>query len=519
MMAQRIVTALRKGGEEFPIDASISQNEIRGQRFFTVILRDVSVRERTRRELAQAREDLRELSVASRTAREQENSRISRELHDELGQNLTSLKMDLAWLEANCPADNEKLMRTLAAMRSVLDSTVAATRRISADLRPLMLDDLGLLAALEWLAEETSRRHGFAVDLAVDEASANLAEPLASQVYRIVQESLTNAGRHAAAQRVRVASAHDRARDPPRRRGRRARPVAGGPPEEGLLRPRRHPRARLHPGGLGRDPRRRGRGNGDPRPAAHPRVPRGESVTRVLIADDHAIVREGLKRILEGQEGIEIAGEATNGHEVLERVRAGGFDLLLLDLSMPGKSGIELIRQVKDESPKLRVLVLTMHEEDQYAVRAIRAGASGYLTKESAPGQLVSAIRRLADGRLYISPNVAEQLALDVQPRGDEAPHKHLSDREFEVFQLLVAGRSVSEIAAQLHLSVKTVSTHKTRILQKMSASSVADLVRYAIRYRIAARPPGHRLSPRGVGIVPTPPPRRCPTPRISPRR
>lgn len=204
MMAQRIVTALRKGGEEFPIDASISQNEIRGYRFYTVILRDVSVRERTRRELAQAREDLRELSVASRTAREQENSRISRELHDELGQNLTSLKMDLAWLEANAPPGSAKFLATIAGMRSVLDSTVAATRRISADLRPLMLDDLGLLAALEWLAEETSRRHGFTVDLSVDEPSGSLAEPLASQVYRIVQESLTNAGRHAAATRVRV---------------------------------------------------------------------------------------------------------------------------------------------------------------------------------------------------------------------------------------------------------------------------------------------------------------------------
>lgn len=212
-------------------------------------------------------------------------------------------------------------------------------------------------------------------------------------------------------------------------------------------------------------------------------------MTRVLVADDHAIVREGLKRILEGQEGIEIAGEATNGHEVIDWVRKGGFDILMLDLSMPGKSGIELIRQVKDESPRLRVLVLTMHEEDQYAVRAIRAGASGYLTKESATAQLVQAIRRLAEGRLYISPNVAEQLALDVQPRGDEAPHKHLSDREFEVFQLLVAGRSVSEIAAQLHLSVKTVSTHKTRLLQKMSAASVADLVRYAIQHRLAANP------------------------------
>lgn len=213
-------------------------------------------------------------------------------------------------------------------------------------------------------------------------------------------------------------------------------------------------------------------------------------MTRVLVADDHAIVREGIKRILEGQEAIEIAGEAVNGHEVVEAVRRGGFEILLLDLSMPGKSGIELIKQVKDESPKLRVLVLTMHEEDQYAVRAIRAGASGYLTKESAPGQLVSAIRRLAEGRLYISPNVAEQLALDVQPHGDEAPHRHLSDREFEVFQLLVSGRSVSDIAARLHLSVKTVSTHKTRILQKMSAASVADLVRYAIRHRLAAEAP-----------------------------
>jgi len=213
--------------------------------------------------------------------------------------------------------------------------------------------------------------------------------------------------------------------------------------------------------------------------------------TRVMIADDHAIVREGLRRILEGQEGIEVAGEAVNGHEVMDRVRAGQFELLLPDLSMPGKSGIELIKQVRDEAPRLRILVLTMHEEDQYAVRAIRAGAQGYLTKESAPSQLVSAIRRVAEGRPYISANVAEQLALDAMPGGDDdEPHKHLSDREFEVFQLLVGGRSVSEIATQLHLSVKTVSTHKTRILQKMSAQSVADLVRYAIRHHLSPDAP-----------------------------
>ena len=204
---------------------------------------------------------------------------------------------------------------------------------------------------------------------------------------------------------------------------------------------------------------------------------------RIVVADDHTIVREGLTRILTGQSDIEIAGEATNGHEVMERVRAGGFDLLLMDLSMPGKSGIELLKQVKDEKPKLPVLILTMHEEDQYALRAIRAGASGYLTKESAPEQLVAAIRKIASGRLFISPGVAEQLALDVRPHGDAdtPPHKSLSDREFEVFRMLVQGKSVSEIAALLHLSVKTVSTHKTKVLEKIRVSSIADLVRYAL--------------------------------------
>ena len=203
---------------------------------------------------------------------------------------------------------------------------------------------------------------------------------------------------------------------------------------------------------------------------------------RVLVADDHTIVREGLKRILAGEDDIEVAGEAVNGHEVMQRVREGGFDLLVLDMSMPGKSGVELIKQVKDERPRLPVLVLTMHEEGEYAVRAIRAGASGYLTKEGATAQLVEAIRRIAAGRVYISPAVAEQLALDAMPAasGDE-PHKQLSDREFEVFRLLVAGKGVSEIARQLHLSVKTVSTHKTNLLAKMRMASIAELVRYSM--------------------------------------
>src|SRR4051812_4589816 len=181
---------------------------------------------------------------------------------------------------------------------------------------------------------------------------------------------------------------------------------------------------------------------------------------RIVIADDHTIMREGLKRILDGAPDIDIVGEAIDGFEVLAQVRKRGFDLLLLDLSMPGRSGVDLIRQIKLEAPKLPILILTMHEEEQYAVRAIRAGAHGYLTKESAATQLVSAIKKVASGRPYISTKVAEQLALNIMTPTEEFLHKQLSNREFEVFTLLVNGKSITDIADLLHLSVKTVSTH-----------------------------------------------------------
>jgi DNA-binding NarL/FixJ family response regulator len=202
---------------------------------------------------------------------------------------------------------------------------------------------------------------------------------------------------------------------------------------------------------------------------------------KIVIADDHEIVREGLLRVVGEAEDIEVIGEAANGREVLQWVKKGGFDMLLLDLSMPDHSGVDFIKRLKDESPKLPILVLTMHEEEQYAVRSIRAGASGYLTKESASKELISAIRRVATGRLYINPSVAEKLALDTMTTHNGPPHKSLSDREFEIFQMVVHGRTMTDIAAQLHLSVKTVSTHKARILQKMNMLSIADLVRYAM--------------------------------------
>lgn len=202
---------------------------------------------------------------------------------------------------------------------------------------------------------------------------------------------------------------------------------------------------------------------------------------RVLLADDHAMVRAGLKELLEATGDIAVTGEAVDGHAALAAVRENEFDVAVLDMSMPGRSGIELIRLVKAERPKLRVLVLSMHSEQQYAVRALKAGASGYLTKESAPDTLVTAIRRVAGGGAFVSPETAERLVLDASSGEAAPPHTRLSDREFEVFKRIVGGESVSEVAAALKLSVKTVSTHKARILQKMDVSSLAELVRYAV--------------------------------------
>ena len=211
--------------------------------------------------------------------------------------------------------------------------------------------------------------------------------------------------------------------------------------------------------------------------------------TRVLIADDHAIVRDGLQRILATDASIEVAGEAKDGHEVLNAVRAGGFEVLLLDLSMPGRSGVELIKLIKSERPELRILVLSMHDEAQYAERAIRAGASGYLTKDTAAKQLVSAIARIAGGGMFITPAAAEALAARLQAPTEDVPHKRLSDREYQVFLLLAGGESVGAIAERLHLSVKTVSTHKTHIHEKMNLASVAELVRYAITHNLLESP------------------------------
>jgi len=208
---------------------------------------------------------------------------------------------------------------------------------------------------------------------------------------------------------------------------------------------------------------------------------------RIAIADDHAIVRKGLRQIMADTHDLVVAGEAGNADDLLTLLRSQPFDLVVLDLSLGARSGLEVLKHIKSEFPKLKVLVLSMHEESVFGARVLQAGASGYVQKESAPEELVRAIRRIVAGGIYVSDAMSQQLAADMARGGNaQLPHEHLSDREFEIFLLLGAGKSVTDTAGQLNLSVKTVSTHRTRILRKTGFSSNEDIVRYVSAHHLS---------------------------------
>ena len=211
------------------------------------------------------------------------------------------------------------------------------------------------------------------------------------------------------------------------------------------------------------------------------------AMTKVLIADDHPIVREGLKQIVAEATDIVITGEASNGNDVLDEVRTSQYNVVVLDLTMPGISGLDLLKQIRLEYPSLPVLILSMHPEDQFALRLLRAGASGYLNKESAAERLVEAIRKVASGGKYVSPALAEKLVVNLGSDFAGPLHEMLSDREFQVLCLIASGKTLTEIAEELSLSVKTISTYRSRILEKMNMNSNAELTRYAIENNLVS--------------------------------
>ena len=205
----------------------------------------------------------------------------------------------------------------------------------------------------------------------------------------------------------------------------------------------------------------------------------------ILIVDDHLIVREGIRRIIDETAGMNVVAEASSGTEALELVWKNKYNLILLDISMPGQNGLQTLKQIKKNDKDIPVLMLSMHSEEQYAMRSMKAGASGYMTKETASSQLVKAIRKINDGRKFITQEVAELLATDLYHEQDKEPHEYLSDREFEVLKMISKGDSIKTIAKNLSISPKTVSTYRSRILEKLDLETNSDLIHYAIDYKI----------------------------------
>jgi len=206
---------------------------------------------------------------------------------------------------------------------------------------------------------------------------------------------------------------------------------------------------------------------------------------RILIADDHPIVREGYKKILMSQPDMDVTGEAGNGQEVLDLIQKKEFDLILLDISMPGRSGLEILKELKSQKPHLPVMILSIYPEEQYAVRAFRDGASGYLTKASTPKELISAIRKVSQGGRYVTEALAEKLTYFLHGDAEKAPHEKLSDREYQVMLLIASGKTVTQIAEELCLSVKTISTYRRHILEKMQFTTNAEITMYAIQNKL----------------------------------
>ena len=206
---------------------------------------------------------------------------------------------------------------------------------------------------------------------------------------------------------------------------------------------------------------------------------------KILLADDHPVVRRGLRQLLQEQSGFDVVAEVSNGPEALAYVTAHGCDLAVLDISMPGMNGLETLKQLRHEHPALPILILSIYPSDQFAIRSFRAGASGYLCKAASPGELVEAVRRVHGGGRYVSPDFAERLVVESPGAPGRLAHERLSDREFQVFRALAAGRTVSEVARQLEISVKTVSTHRANLLRKLGLRTTADLIKYAFEQEL----------------------------------
>ena len=430
-----------------------------------------------------AQEKLRRLSGGIMSNQEKERTAIARELHDELGQVLTALRMDAVWLKERLEKEDPKGADRARSMCELIDSTITEVGNIATRLRPAVLDDLGLLDALEWHTNDFEKRTGIVCILKKGDIPP-VDGFIAIAVYRVAQEALTNAARHSGATHVEVSfervdglltlTVQDNGRgfDPEMLQTQNEFGIAGMRERANLL------------GGELDILSQAGGGDLDSFDSAAKRYYWRGDLIKVMLADDHSIVRAGLRRIIEDAGDMEVVIEAADGREAIEMSRQTPPDVAVVDISMPGLDGLEVINQLLIDSPGLPVLVLTMHEEEQYVIRTISAGARGYITKRSAPEQLVKAIRQLFTGGRYLSPEAAESLALHVaRGEGRKTSLESLSNRELQVLRALALGHTNREIAENYHISPKTVDTYRFRLLKKLNLRNNADISRFAMQH------------------------------------
>lgn len=445
---------------------------------------DITERKLVEVEVVHSRQQLRDLTAHLQSIREEERTRIAHEIHDELGQILTILKIDLSWISKRLTPNQKDLIEKTKAMSRLVDMSLQTTKRISMELRPGLLEHLGLAAAIEWQAEEFQRRTGIQCTVKNTQDEIVWDQKLSTAICNIIQEVLLNIIRHANATKVEIELGEQN--------GKLEffiRDNGKGITEDQICKPNSFgligikERVRSLGGSLEISGKKR---KGTTVTVRIP-VSRKEHkiMVRILVADAHPILLEGLKQIISDTPDMMVTGEAKNTFELFENVSKNEFDIVLLDMSMRGRNGWDIIKNIKLERPRLPILVLSMYSEDQYAIRALKAGASGYLTKQSAADELIAAIRKVSQGRKYISSALAEKLAYEVDVFSVKPPHEKLSTREYQIMLMIASGKTVGEVAGELCLSVKTISTYRTRILEKMNLKNNAELTRYAIDERL----------------------------------
>jgi len=448
--------------------------------------------EQAEQALRSSHEQLRQLATYLQNAQEQERTRIARELHDDLAQMLTSLRMDVTWLARRAATAPPVWHEHLTNMATTIDTLNRAVHRIGTELRPNVLDALGLAAAVEWQAQEVCQRAGLTYTMHMPTEELTIDRARATAVFRIFQEALTNVVRHAEAGHVVVRLVQHpeavRLEVVDNGKGVTQEQLTDGA-SLGLVGMRE--RARLWGGEVTIQ--------GTPGvgttvtiwiPCGLSTMQTAAGVIRVLLADDHATVRAGIRRFIADTLDLMVSGEACTAQEIFEAVAAQTCDVVLLDISLPGRDGLDVLKQLKQLYPTLPVLMFSVYSEEQYAIRALKTGAAGYVTKNSEPEVLLAALRKVAQGGRYISPSLAEYLAMEITTDVDRPLHTTLANREYQVLLMLAAGKTAKEVADTLALSVKTISTYRTRILRKLRLKTTAEIIHYALSQQLLNHQP-----------------------------